>query len=52
MDNKPQFEETQGYAYDGPEKDLRDSQQLRYGEAADIYGDAETAERYGYVARG
>ncbi|PGH14580.1 hypothetical protein AJ79_02915 [Helicocarpus griseus UAMH5409] len=29
-----------------------DSKELRFNEAAGLYGDAETAERYGYVTRG
>lgn len=39
-------------AYDhGPHKAV-DVKNAAYGEAADLYGDAEAAERYGYVARG
>ncbi|EER27172.1 hypothetical protein D8B26_005714 [Coccidioides posadasii str. Silveira] len=42
----------QAPAYDqGLEKEV-DVKELRYGEATDIYGDVETADRYGYVARG
>lgn len=29
-----------------------DKQGLRFGEAADVYGDSEDADRYGYVERG
>ncbi|KAI1908298.1 hypothetical protein LOZ12_003984 [Ophidiomyces ophidiicola] len=29
-----------------------DIKELRYGEAADVYGDSEAADRYGYVSRG
>ena len=29
-----------------------DIKQVRVGEATDIFGDADTAERYGYVTRG
>lgn len=29
-----------------------DVKEMRYGEAADLYGDAETVEKYGYVSRG
>ena len=33
-------------------KPLVDVRKLQYGEAEGIFGDAETAERYGYVSRG
>ncbi|KAK2865170.1 hypothetical protein FQN49_003843 [Arthroderma sp. PD_2] len=39
------------YEHHNPEK-VVDKKNAAYGEAADIYGDAEAAERYGYVARG
>ncbi|WEW56682.1 hypothetical protein PRK78_002130 [Emydomyces testavorans] len=47
---KPEFEQTPPYDH-YTEKGV-DVGELRYGEAADVYGDAETADRYGYVARG
>lgn len=38
-------------SYDDVTKEV-DSKQLQFNEAAGLYGDAETAERYGYVTRG
>lgn len=36
-----------------PEEGLGvDKQELRFGEAADVYGDSADADRYGYVQRG
>lgn len=29
-----------------------DVKELRFGEAADVFGDAEKADKYGYVSRG
>ncbi|OAX80418.1 hypothetical protein ACJ72_05253 [Emergomyces africanus] len=37
--------------YDDVTKEI-DAKELRFNEAAGLYGDAETAERYGYVTRG
>ncbi|OJD26195.1 hypothetical protein ACJ73_02426 [Blastomyces percursus] len=37
--------------YDEVAKEM-DAKQLQFNEAAGLYGDAETAERYGYVTRG
>ena len=33
-------------------EDLVDIKQVQIGEATGIFGDADTAERYGYVTRG
>ena len=37
--------------YDDPSR-IVEEKGIRMGEAADIYGDVETAEEYGYVTRG
>ena len=37
--------------YDDPTRIVEDKG-IRMGEAADMYGDLETAEDYGYVTRG
>ncbi|KAM5439982.1 hypothetical protein McanCB21832_000087 [Microsporum canis] len=39
-------------AYDHHPHKAVDVKNAAYGEAADLYGDAEAAERYGYVSRG
>lgn len=40
-------------AVSDPEEGLGvDKQELRFGEAADVYGDSTDANRYGYVQRG
>ncbi|EEP79597.1 conserved hypothetical protein [Uncinocarpus reesii 1704] len=46
---KQGFQEPPPYQTAETETHMKD---LRYGEATDIFGDAETADRYGYVARG
>ena len=38
-------------AYDDPARIVEDKG-VRMGEAADMYGDLDTAEEYGYVTRG
>lgn len=38
--------------YDGKQERIVEDKGIRIGEAADMYGDLETAEEYGYVSRG
>ncbi len=38
-------------AYDDPSQ-IIEHKGMRMGEAADVYGDIQTAEDYGYVSRG
>jgi amino acid transporter len=42
---------TEAPPYDDPTRIVEDKG-IRMGEAADMYGDLDTAEEYGYVARG
>ena len=54
------YEEKTGFSANGAEAPPYDSngdrlvsdKGIRMGEAADMYGDLETAEEYGYVTRG
>ena len=52
---KESYNETYGGEtppYDTDAQKIVENKGIRIGEAADMYGDLETAEDYGYVTRG
>ena len=54
MDEKSGFRSSGGEAppYESSADRVVEDKGIRIGEAADMYGDLDTAEEYGYVTRG
>ena len=51
MKHQEQMNDAEAPAYEDPAA-LTHEKGIKIGEAADIFGDVQTAEEYGYVSRG